>query len=56
MRFLHALLRHQRGASAVEYALVAALIALAIVAAIGGVGNDVSGSLGETEQKVREAT
>lgn len=35
--------RHERGVTAIEYGLIAALIAMAIIAATGLVGTDLSG-------------
>lgn len=35
-------LRDERGATAIEYALIAALIGVAIVASIGGLGDSVN--------------
>lgn len=40
--FAQALLRDDRGATAIEYGLIAALIAVAIIAAITAVGGNLS--------------
>jgi pilus assembly protein Flp/PilA len=39
---LKRLLRNQSGATAIEYALIAALIGVAIVASVGGLGDSVN--------------
>jgi len=41
-RVLHALLRAQRGVTAIEYALIAALIAVVIIGAVTSLGTGVS--------------
>ncbi len=41
-RFVHRLLKHQGGATAIEYGLIAALIAVVIITAITLVGTDLS--------------
>jgi pilus assembly protein Flp/PilA len=38
MRIIHKLIRNERGATAIEYGLIAALIAVAAIAAMKGVG------------------
>jgi pilus assembly protein Flp/PilA len=43
MTFLHAITADQDGATAIEYGLIAGLIAVAIIAAITLVGTDLSG-------------
>jgi pilus assembly protein Flp/PilA len=39
MKFINKLLRDEQGATAIEYGLIAALIAVAAVAAMGALGN-----------------
>lgn len=46
------IIRCARGASAVEYALVAALIAMAVFASLGAVGTRLNGSYANTESKL----
>ena len=41
IRYLLPLLRNVRGATAIEYGLIAALIAVAAIAAMQGVGNKI---------------
>jgi pilus assembly protein Flp/PilA len=56
MRFLTRIRSDQSGAPAIEYALVACLIAIAAIAAMGGVGNQVNSSLGGVNSKVKSAS
>jgi pilus assembly protein Flp/PilA len=54
---LRRLARAERGATAIEYGLLAALIALVILAGVGTLGNAVNTVLYEpVEQSVRVAT
>lgn len=55
MRNLYRLLRDERGASAIEYALLASFIAVALVGAMLMLGNEVQGSYSSTNAKVAEA-
>lgn len=48
VQFLRAIVRHKRGATAIEYGLIAALIAVAAIAAMQGL----SGSLNKTFNNV----
>lgn len=49
-------LADQDGATSIEYAVLAAMISLAIFAAIGGLGDTISSSYQDTASKVQEAT
>ena len=42
MKFLRKMLKDQKGATAIEYGLIAALIAVAAIAAMGSVGSSVT--------------
>ena len=44
MKFFNKLLRDEQGATAIEYGLIAALIAVAAIAAMGALGNQLSGT------------
>ena len=44
MTFFKNLVRDEQGATAIEYGLIAALIAVAGITAMGAVGNSVSGT------------
>lgn len=48
MRKSQTLLRNDKGAAAIEYALVASLISIAAVAAMGSVGNSLNNSFTNT--------
>lgn len=50
MRILRKLLADQRGAGAIEYALVASLISVAGIAAYQGLGNKVGSSFSNVDQ------
>jgi pilus assembly protein Flp/PilA len=52
---LRAFVRADRGATAVEYGLILALIVLAMVGAIGMFGNTTSGMWNNVSQQVRQA-
>ena len=53
MRNLLNLLSNEKGASAIEYALVASLISIAAVAAMGTAGNSLNNSFTSTENALR---
>ena len=42
MKILHQLLRNEKGATAIEYGLIAALIAVAAIAAMQGLGSQLN--------------
>ena len=44
MQFIKNLVRDEAGATAIEYGLIAALIAVAAIAAMGSLGNQLSGT------------
>ena len=46
----------ERGAAAIEYALLASLIALAIVAALTNVGGEVEGHYNSVDEQMQEGT
>lgn len=48
MNFLHRLLRDNRAATAIEYGLIAALIALAAITAMGGLGGQLKTTFNAT--------
>ena len=45
MNLMHRLMRDESGATAIEYGLIAALIAVAAIAALQGAGNALSGTM-----------
>lgn len=52
---LHRLLRHQGGATAIEYALIAALIAVAIVTSVNGLGVTLNNTFSDIATNVSTA-
>ncbi len=55
MKKLLAKLREERGATAVEYALMVALIALAIIGAVALVGSNLNGVFGDVSTALTSA-
>ncbi|MBM0168924.1 Flp family type IVb pilin [Altererythrobacter sp. C41] len=47
MKFINKLLRDEQGATAIEYGLIAALIAVAAIGAMGALGDQLIGTFGE---------
>ena len=47
MKLFTNLLRDEQGATAIEYGLIAALIAVAAITAMGALGNQLSATFGE---------
>ena len=45
----------ESGATSIEYSLIAALVAVGVLAAVQALGGGVSGSWGNTAQKVSDA-
>ncbi|TDW59258.1 pilus assembly protein Flp/PilA [Novosphingobium sp. PhB55] len=56
MRFLKKLRRNEEGATAIEYGLIAALIAVAAIAAMQGLGDQLSGTFTTATDKMKEGT
>ncbi len=52
LRFLKRLVREEEGQGLAEYALIIALVALAVVAALTGVGTQISAKFTEIVQKL----
>lgn len=55
MKFINKLFRDEAGATAIEYGLIAALIAVAAITAMQGLGNSLSQTFGTTSGKMAEA-
>ena len=55
-QFLMTLLRDTRGATAIEYGLIVALIVIAMMAALQGVANENTGLWATVKQKVTTAS
>jgi len=56
MKFVKKLFRNEAGATAIEYGLIAALIAVAAVTAMTNLGSAVSTSFDKTSGKLAAAT
>ena len=56
MRILRKLLADERGATAIEYGLIAALIAIAAIAAMQGMGNQLKTTFNTTSSGMRSTS
>lgn len=54
MKFFNNLLRDEAGATAIEYGLIAALIAVAAMAAMGTIGTNLTSTFNEVGTKLGE--
>jgi pilus assembly protein Flp/PilA len=54
MQFIKNLVRDEAGATAIEYGLIAALIAVAAIAAMQGLGNQLSSTFTTVSDKMAE--
>ena len=52
MKFFNKLARDEQGATAIEYGLIAALIAVAAVTAMGTLGNTLGNTFNDVETKM----
>ncbi len=55
MTFFKNMLRDEAGATAIEYGLIASLIAVAIITALQGVGNELNTTFGKVESDLDTA-
>ncbi|MBN9145616.1 MULTISPECIES: Flp family type IVb pilin [unclassified Novosphingobium] len=55
MKFLSKLIRDEAGATAIEYGLIAALIAVAAITAMNGMGNQLSTTFNTTSSQMSTA-
>jgi pilus assembly protein Flp/PilA len=55
MRFIKSMLRDEAGATAIEYGLIAALIAVAAVTAMTGLGEEIGATFNEVESELAAA-
>jgi pilus assembly protein Flp/PilA len=53
MKFINKLFRDEAGATAIEYGLIAALIAVAAITAMQGLGNELSATFNTTSTKMQ---
>jgi len=52
MTFFHKMLKDSKGATAIEYGLIAALIAVAAITAMGTVGNKLTNTFNNVSNKL----
>jgi len=52
MKFFNKLARNEQGATAIEYGLIAALIAVAAITAMGSLGNTLSDTFSEVQTEM----
>ena len=55
MKFFTKLLRDEQGATAIEYGLIAALIAVAAITAMQSLGNELSGTFSTVSTELQTA-
>lgn len=55
MQKIRTFLKNNKGATAIEYGLIAALIAVAAIAAMSGLGNSLSGTFNNVSSKLQSA-
>jgi pilus assembly protein Flp/PilA len=55
MKFINKLFRDEAGATAIEYGLIAALIAVAAITAMQGLGNELQTTFNTTSSAMQEA-
>jgi pilus assembly protein Flp/PilA len=53
MKFFNNLLRDEAGATAIEYGLIAALIAVAAISAMSGLGGQLSSTFNEVSSEMK---
>ena len=53
MKFFNKLARDEQGATAIEYGLIAALIAVAAITAMGSLGNTLSDTFSEVDTEMQ---
>ena len=52
MKFINTLFRDEAGATAIEYGLIAALIAVAIMTTVGGLGSELNSTFSKTSSSI----
>ncbi|MFM5906665.1 MAG: Flp family type IVb pilin [Novosphingobium sp.] len=55
MKFINKLFRDEAGATAIEYGLIAALIAVAIMTTVGGLGTELNKTFSKTSSAMSSA-
>ena len=56
MQTIRKLIRNNKGATAIEYGLIAALIAVAATVAMGSLGNQLKTTFNKTTEKMNQGT
>lgn len=56
MQFINKLRRNNKGATAIEYGLIAALIAVAAITAMSGLGDQLTATFNKTSTKMKAGT
>jgi len=56
MYFIRKIIRNKKGATAIEYGLIAALIAVAAIAAMQGLGNSLNKTFNNVSTKLNSST
>lgn len=56
MKLVQTILRNEDGATAIEYGLIAALIAVAAITAMNNLGNQLTTTFGKATTKMAEGT
>lgn len=56
MKIFRKLLKNEKGATAIEYGLIAALIAVAAITAMSGLGNQLSDTFGTVSSEMKDGT
>jgi pilus assembly protein Flp/PilA len=56
MKIFRKLLKNEKGATAIEYGLIAALIAVAAITAMSGLGNQLSNTFNTVSDKMEAGT
>ena len=55
MKFVRKMFKNEEGATAIEYGLIAALIAVAAIVAMGQLGNTLSNTFGDVDNAMKPA-
>jgi pilus assembly protein Flp/PilA len=55
MKFVRKMFKNEEGATAIEYGLIAALIAVAAIVAMGSLGNNLSNTFDEVSDELAAA-
>lgn len=56
LQFIHNFKKNDSGATAIEYGLIAALVAVALIGTLGTLGSDLSGIFGDVSSKLNSAS